>query len=123
MRLPEIFCFGTDKYEFIPDMRLPYTTVFPPSRRRPQQYSDHAVKIFNEKTGEWEYYPCNETIIECPVCGRLMKVYYIPGTTWLATCSLECNIELVMKEKELGSLAKALDYFAKERRKRNSKRS
>jgi len=34
--------------------------------------------------GTESYYGC------CPVCGNLMYVTYVPGSSWLACCSEEC---------------------------------
>jgi len=80
----EIFCFGTEKFKLIRDVGMPYSYGF---RTRK---SKHTVKIFNEKLGTWQRYPCNDYLDVCPVCGRLIHVYYIPGTTWLACCSDKC---------------------------------
>jgi len=48
------------------------------------------IEIYNEKLGVWQTYTLVEYYDKCPVCGRLMHVYAIKGTTWLACCSPEC---------------------------------
>jgi len=50
---------------------------------------------------------------KCPVCGTLIKCYYIPGTWWLACCSKKCYEEFDAKRKELGGVLKALGWFAR----------
>jgi len=80
----EVFVFGTENFKLLKGVPRYYHYGFK-SRR-----SDHAVKIYNEKLGTWQYYPCNEYLDVCPVCGKLMKVFYIPGTTYLACCSEQC---------------------------------
>jgi len=113
--MKEAFVFGTDKFELIRNRRMVYFPILPPPRSQPCRLSDHMVKIFNEKTNTWELYPCNETITECPVCGTLLKAYYIPGTSWMACCSKDCTKKLDEKIRELGSLNKAVEYFIKKR--------
>ena len=81
----EVYCFGTNKF------RLKATVV----------------EIFNEKLGKWQWYEYSKTVMPCPVCGRLMKVYYIPGTTWFACCSEECY-----KKYETRLLADLDDFIA-----------
>ena len=101
----EVFVFGTGKYEFHEEKGVLYSIGFGWKR------SQHSAKIFNEKTGEWQIYPVNEALIYCPVCGKLFKAYYIPGTTWFACCSKECYEKFDEKVKELGDFWKALEYF------------
>lgn len=66
----EVNCFGTDKFEILG--------------------KQIAVKIFNDKTGHWEKHIGVEYLAVCPVCGRLMLVRAIEGTTWVAMCSKGC---------------------------------
>jgi len=110
----EVYVFGVPKDKFVlhRNVKIRYQTVYPPPKHQPYKISDHMVEIYNEETGKWEQYPCNETVMECPVCGKLMKVYYIPGTTWFATCSEECNKKLREKARELGGIMEALKYFS-----------
>jgi len=91
----EIFCFGTDKFELIRGIGMPYNYGYRTRR------SKHTVKVFNEKLGTWQRYPCNDYLDVCPVCGRLMCVYYIPGTTYLACCSKECYEKYARMEKSM----------------------
>jgi len=44
----------------------------------------------NEKTGRIEEWPGFEYLDICPICGKLMLIRVIKGTTWLALCSKEC---------------------------------
>ena len=114
--MKEAYVFGTEKFELIRDQRVPYHTIYPPPKDQPYKLSHHAVKVFNEKTGRWEIHPCNEAITECPVCGSPIKAYYIPGTTWIACCSEECERKFIEKAKELKSINKAIDYFTNQRK-------
>ena len=109
----EAYVFGTEKFRLIRGLKIPYRTIYPPPPNCPYQLSEHAVELFNEKTGRWQIYPCNVTIVECPVCGQPLKAYYIPGTTWIAFCSKECAEKFDKKVKELGSITKAIAFFRK----------
>jgi len=66
----EVNCFGDMRYELVG-----YAPI---------------VRIYNEKMGRWEDHIGVEYRDICPVCGRLMLVRAIKGTTWLALCSEEC---------------------------------
>jgi len=103
----EVFVFGVpeDKYVFHRGVRIRYNVG------SGERISQHMVEIFNEKAGRWQKYAVNEAFVECPVCGKRLKAYYIPGTTWLACCSEECYGKLDEKAKELGDFWKALEYF------------
>jgi hypothetical protein len=79
-----------------------------------EKLSQHMVEIFNEKLGYWQCYPCNEALLDCPVCGRPMRVYYVPGSTWLALCSKECTEKFDAKVQELGDIHRALEHFERE---------
>ena len=74
----EVNCFGTSNYKII-DSRY--------------------VRIRHED-GYWMTYEYVEYRDICPVCGRLMLVRAIRGTTWLALCSEECykKFNELMKE-------------------------
>ena len=76
--------------------------------------SQHMVEVWNEKLNAWQCYPCNEAILNCPVCGKPMRCFYIPGTTWLACCSKECYEKFDAKVRELGDVWKAIEHFRKE---------
>ena len=78
----EVPVFGTDKYEFVKGATMGY------------------VKIFNDKLHHWQNEPCHDYYDICPVCGKLMHVYVIPGTTYIAACSKECTdfVSKLMKE-------------------------
>jgi len=99
----EVFVFGVpeEKYVFHRGVKV----------RCGERTSQHMVEIFNEKTGNWQKYAVNETLTNCPVCGKQLKAYYIPGTTWFACCSQECYEKFDEKAKELGDFWKALSYF------------
>jgi len=64
----EVNCFGTNNYKII---------------------DSHHVKV-QQSSGHWLTYEYVEYQDICPVCGRLMLVRAIRGTTWLALCSEEC---------------------------------
>ena len=66
----EVNCFFGAKYEIL-DRQL-------------------IVNIFNEKTQHWREEIAVEYNDVCPICGTLMLVKAIKGTTWLALCSKEC---------------------------------
>jgi len=65
----EVNCFGTKQYKIRHGL---------------------VVELFNEKLGIWQEYPGVEHNEICPVCGRVMLVRAIKGTTYLACCSKEC---------------------------------
>ena len=77
----EVNCFGTDKFEIV-GKRL-------------------VVKVFNEKLGVWQEHIGVEYVDVCCICGSLMLVRAIRGTTWLALCSKECyeKFDKLRKEK------------------------
>lgn len=52
-------------------------------------YKVLSAEIFNEKTGNWQKVELTEYLDACPICGKLMKVRAIVGTTWLAACCPE----------------------------------
>lgn len=66
----EVNCIGTDKYEILSKQVV--------------------IRYFNEKLGIWQEHPGVEYRDICPICGRLMLVRAIKGTTWLALCSKKC---------------------------------
>jgi len=71
----EVDCFGTDKYKILGKKVVV------------------RVRIYNEKLGIWEDRMAVEYYDVCPVCGRLMLVRALEGTTYLACCSEECYEE------------------------------
>lgn len=72
----QVTVFGTDKFELLTERK-----IIP-------------AKIFNDKIDRWERHDCRFYYAICSICGKLMKVIYIPGTTWLAACSRECYEEM-----------------------------
>ena len=74
----EVNCFGTNNYKII---------------------DSHRVRVQHDD-GHWLTYEYVEYQDICPVCGRLMLVRAIKGTTWLALCSEECyrKFDMLMKE-------------------------
>lgn len=56
------------------------------------------AKIYNDKTGNWQRVELTEYLDSCPICGRLMRVKAITGTTWLAACPE--HIEQAFEELE-----------------------
>lgn len=52
------------------------------------------IEIWNHKINQWQ----NDKVAWyddiCPNCGNLMRVFYIPGTTWLGACSEDCYKEI-----------------------------
>ena len=87
--IPIINCFGTKKYRL----------------------SIGGVQVWNEKLGQWTSYPYVQHFSKCPVCGKLIFVRAIKGTTYIGLCSEECSKKLEKKEKEVGDLWKALKFF------------
>jgi hypothetical protein len=77
-----INCFSASKYEIL-------------GRRL-------TVRIFNEKTQHWQEEIAVEYHEICPICGSLMLVRAIQGTTWLALCSTECYEKYAALKKEVG---------------------
>jgi hypothetical protein len=108
--LVEVNVFGVpqDKFKLHRDVRINYNIG------GGLRLSQHMVEIFNEKLGTWQCCPCNEAVVNCPVCGKPMRCFYIPGTTWLACCSRECYQKFDEKVRELGGVWKAIEYFRKE---------
>ena len=108
----EVYVFGTEKFRLHKGVSVYYAT----SIRGELKLSHHMVEIFNEKTGRWQYYPCCEAVLPCPVCGKPMRVYYVPGTTWLALCSKECSEKFDEKMRELGGdILEVLEFFERGR--------
>ncbi len=68
--------FGTDKFDMLGERTIVRT------------------KIYNDKINQWQEYDCRFYYGICPICGKLMKVVFIPGTTWLVACSRECYGEM-----------------------------
>ena len=107
--VPVVRCFGVpdeDVTDVGKEARVPapYGPPLKYVRRK-------SVTIFNEKTGKWETHGLVEHHERCPVCGRLMLVQAIWGTTYLALCSEECNKKFNEKYKEMGNLHETLRYF------------
>jgi hypothetical protein len=48
---------------------------------------------YNDKLKTWQPEPMIEYLDKCTICGRLMLVRAIVGTTWLACCSEKCYEE------------------------------
>lgn len=48
------------------------------------------VRIYNEKIHQWQNLVGVEYKTLCPVCGRLILVRAIEGSTWFPACSTEC---------------------------------
>ena len=101
--IPIVDCFGTKKY------RILKTTV----KRKTfgKEKSFRAVEVYNEKLGMWITEPMVEHFAKCPVCGKLIFVRAIFGTTYVATCSDKCMKKLMEKAKELGDLYEAVKFF------------
>lgn len=68
--------FGTDKFEMLGERTIIRT------------------KIFNDKINQWQHHDCRFYYSICSICGKLMKVVFIPGTSWLAACSRKCYEEM-----------------------------
>ncbi len=70
----EVNCFGLqeDHYEIL------------------EKVTVHKVRIFNEKVGQWQIVDMIEYEDLCGICGSLMLVRAIKGSTWLAFCSKKC---------------------------------
>lgn len=71
----EVNCFGLpkDKYEILGVKKV------------------RQVRVFNEVMGYWQIVDAVEYEDLCPICGTLMLVRAIRGSTWLALCSEECT--------------------------------
>lgn len=48
-----------------------------------------SAEIFNDKVGRWQKVELTEYLDACSICGRLMKVRAIVGTTWIPACCEE----------------------------------
>ena len=48
-----------------------------------------SAEIFNEKIGHWQKVELAEYIDACSICGKLMRVRAIVGTTWVPACCKE----------------------------------
>ena len=104
--IPIIDCFGTKKYKILKS-RIERKLFYPhgPSK------TFRAVKVYNEKLGVWVTEPMIEHFARCPVCGKLIFVRAIFGTTYYATCSDKCLKKLLKKARELGHLHEAIISF------------
>lgn len=58
-----------------------------------------SAEIFNKKIKRWQKVELTEYNDACPICGKLMKVTAVVGSTWVAACSEEHTIQ-TMKELE-----------------------
>lgn len=104
--IPIVDCFGTEKYKVL-KTRVKRRVYYPDGPER----SFRTVRVYNEKLGIWVTEPMVEHFTRCPVCGKLIFVRAIFGTTYVATCSDKCTKKLMKKAKELGDLYKAVKFF------------
>lgn len=54
-------------------------------------------EIFNEKIGHWQKVELTEYLDACSICGKLMRVRAIVGTTWIPACCKE-HTEKILDE-------------------------
>jgi hypothetical protein len=96
-KLVEVNCFGVQEGKYIiTDRKMLFSTHYP---AKPEDFKEYkVVLIYNDKLKTWEAHPMIEYIDKCPVCGRLMLVRAIAGTTWLACCSEKCYEEYLKKK-------------------------
>jgi len=84
----EVNCFGNRKYKLYPNKKITLTTHAP---ARPEDFREYKlILLWNEKLKTWESWGYVEYLDVCPVCGRLMLVRALPGTTWIACCGEDC---------------------------------
>ena len=79
-----VHLFGTDKFRFVEGWTMAY------------------IQIFNEKLNVWQNEACTDYYDICSVCGKLMHIYVVPGTSYIAACSKECTeqiLKLIREEK------------------------
>ena len=87
----EVNCIGTTKFEIV-------------GRKL-------TLRIFNEKIQHWQEVIGVEYQDVCPVCGTLMLVRAVQGSTWLALCSKECyeKYDALKKEAEAAADVAVID--------------
>ena len=83
-QLKEVNCTGTTKFEIV-------------GRKL-------TLRIYNEKIQHWQEVIGVEYEDVCPVCGILMLVRAVQGSTWLALCSKECYEKYDALKKEVKPL-------------------
>jgi hypothetical protein len=95
----EVNCLGVPKGKYkITDKKMVFSWHYP---AKPESFKEYrVVMIYNEKLGTWEPKPLIEYIDSCPICGKLMLVRAIAGTTWLACCSEKCYEEWDRRNKK-----------------------
>ena len=108
---PEVNCFGLPegKYRIERGKKITVSLTYP---AKPEDFREYpVVMVYNDKLGTWQAEPMVECYERCPVCGKLMLVRAIAGTSWLACCSEGCYRKMGEKAEELGGLDKAIRHF------------
>jgi len=81
-------CFGNRKYKLFPNKKITLTTHYP---AKPEDFREYKLILYyNERLGTWVAWGYIEYYDVCPVCGKLMLVRAMVGTTWVACCSKKC---------------------------------
>ena len=58
------------------------------------------VEAFNDEIGHWQVYGIVDYLDKCPICGKLIRVQAVKGTTYLACCSKECYEKYELKNSK-----------------------
>jgi len=74
-----------------------------------------SVELRHQQTRVWREYKICHSFEDCPVCGKAMHVLVVKGSTWLALCSKECEDKFAEKQRQLGGVFEAMEYFRKQR--------
>ena len=57
-----------------------------PEDKIPNIHKILSTQIFNEKIGRWQKVELTEYLDACSICGKLMRVRAVVGTTWVPAC-------------------------------------
>jgi hypothetical protein len=95
----EVNCLGVPEEKYIiTDKTMLFSWHYP---AKPECFKEYRIiLIYNDKLETWEPKPLIEYLDNCPICGKLILVRSIAGTTWIACCSEKCY----KKWKEKGDL-------------------
>lgn len=64
------------------------------------QYKIHGKQVSIVKNGHWTVYPISTALDLCPVCDMPIRVSWIQGTSFLATCSDKHTQIFLRRNKE-----------------------
>lgn len=90
-------CFGGAKFEFMGEGKETKKRI--DGKKRLKKYL--RIRLFNEKVKCWQYYKIVEHYAPCPVCGKLLLVRAIKGSTYFYACNKEHSDQAWAEHLEL----------------------